>query len=205
MTHRRPGGMPCRPTWTATTTSRSRPRSSRGAHALDLRGAGQARRELSELLVRPRGALRVLLRRRAQQGSRRGRAPRGTREMASKIIEVEGQTVVSFLGPVPAHPVGEAYVETAFRTILFTDIVGLDRPHATPRRRQGDGARAHPRPDRARPARRPCAATRSSTPATASWRRSRRWPRDRVRDRDPTGARSAHAPTPSTRSWSASA
>ena len=31
---------------------------------------------------------------------------------------------MSFLGPLPAHPVGEAYTESAFRTILFTDIVG---------------------------------------------------------------------------------
>jgi class 3 adenylate cyclase len=44
--------------------------------------------------------------------------------MASKIIEVEGQAVVRFLGPVPAHPAGEPYVEIAFRAILFTDIVG---------------------------------------------------------------------------------
>jgi class 3 adenylate cyclase len=45
-------------------------------------------------------------------------------EMASKIIEVEGVMVNNFLGPIPQHPVGEAYVEPAFRTILFTDIVG---------------------------------------------------------------------------------
>ena len=44
--------------------------------------------------------------------------------MASKIIEVEGVMVNNFLGPIPQHPVGEAYVEPAFRTILFTDIVG---------------------------------------------------------------------------------
>jgi class 3 adenylate cyclase len=44
--------------------------------------------------------------------------------MASKIIEVEGHTVTSFLGPIPSHPAGEAYTETAFRSILFTDIVG---------------------------------------------------------------------------------
>jgi class 3 adenylate cyclase len=43
---------------------------------------------------------------------------------ATQIIEVEGQTVVNFLGPVPSHPAGEPYTETAFRTILFTDIVG---------------------------------------------------------------------------------
>jgi len=45
-------------------------------------------------------------------------------EMASKIIEVEGHLVKNFLGSIPAHPAGEAYVESAFRTILFTDIVG---------------------------------------------------------------------------------
>jgi class 3 adenylate cyclase len=45
-------------------------------------------------------------------------------EMASKIIEVEGVMVNNFLGPIPQHPVGEPYVEPAFRTILFTDIVG---------------------------------------------------------------------------------
>ena len=45
-------------------------------------------------------------------------------EMASKIIEVEGHLVKNFLGSIPAHPPGEAYVESAFRTILFTDIVG---------------------------------------------------------------------------------
>jgi class 3 adenylate cyclase len=43
---------------------------------------------------------------------------------ATKIIEVEGQTVMNFLGGVPNHPVGEAHADTAFRTILFTDIVG---------------------------------------------------------------------------------
>jgi class 3 adenylate cyclase len=43
---------------------------------------------------------------------------------ATKIIEVEGQTVTSFMGPIPSHPVGEAHADSAFRTILFTDIVG---------------------------------------------------------------------------------
>ena len=42
----------------------------------------------------------------------------------TKIIEVEGHTVMSFLGGIPTHPVGEPHAETAFRTILFTDIVG---------------------------------------------------------------------------------
>jgi class 3 adenylate cyclase len=44
--------------------------------------------------------------------------------VASKIIEVEGQAVMNFLGPLASHPVGEAHADTAFRTILFTDIVG---------------------------------------------------------------------------------
>jgi class 3 adenylate cyclase len=43
---------------------------------------------------------------------------------ATKIIEVEGQTVMGFLGPMASHPVGEAHSDSAFRTILFTDIVG---------------------------------------------------------------------------------
>ena len=43
---------------------------------------------------------------------------------ATQIIEVEGQTVVNFLGQPPSRPVGEPYTESAFRTILFTDIVG---------------------------------------------------------------------------------
>ena len=44
--------------------------------------------------------------------------------VTSRIIEVEGDSVVRFLGGMPAHPVGEAHEDTAFRTILFTDMVG---------------------------------------------------------------------------------
>ena len=47
--------------------------------------------------------------------------------MPSEVIEVEGGEVQRFLGPLREHPPGEAYVETAFRTILFTDIVGSTR------------------------------------------------------------------------------
>jgi class 3 adenylate cyclase len=43
------------------------------------------------------------------------------------VIEVDGAEVHRFLGPLREHPPGEAYVETAFRTILFTDIVGSTR------------------------------------------------------------------------------
>jgi len=43
---------------------------------------------------------------------------------ATKIIEVEGHVVTNFLGAIPQHPVGESHADSAFRTILFTDIVG---------------------------------------------------------------------------------
>jgi class 3 adenylate cyclase len=46
-------------------------------------------------------------------------------ELASRIIPVEGlEMMTGFLGAPPAHPPGEAYTATAFRTILFTDLVG---------------------------------------------------------------------------------
>ena len=40
------------------------------------------------------------------------------------IIEVDRQTVERFMGRIVEHELGEAYVETAFRTILFTDLEG---------------------------------------------------------------------------------
>jgi class 3 adenylate cyclase len=43
--------------------------------------------------------------------------------MAYQIIEVDAGMVARFMGGISEHPPGEAYVETAFRTILFTDIV----------------------------------------------------------------------------------
>jgi class 3 adenylate cyclase len=43
--------------------------------------------------------------------------------MAYQIIEVDEPMVERFMGGIVEHPPGEAYVETAFRTILFTDIV----------------------------------------------------------------------------------
>jgi class 3 adenylate cyclase len=43
--------------------------------------------------------------------------------IAHNIIEVEPERVAEFLGAAPP-PVGEAYEASAFRTILFTDIVG---------------------------------------------------------------------------------
>jgi class 3 adenylate cyclase len=44
--------------------------------------------------------------------------------MAYQIIEVDEPAVGRFMGGIVEHPPGEAFVETAFRTILFTDIVG---------------------------------------------------------------------------------
>jgi class 3 adenylate cyclase len=43
--------------------------------------------------------------------------------MAYQIIEVDEATVARFMGGILEHPPGEVYVEAAFRTILFTDIV----------------------------------------------------------------------------------
>jgi class 3 adenylate cyclase len=40
------------------------------------------------------------------------------------MIEVDRQRVHDFLGNLVEHEPGEAYVETGFRTILFTDMVG---------------------------------------------------------------------------------
>jgi class 3 adenylate cyclase len=41
-----------------------------------------------------------------------------------RVIEVDRGTVERYMGGVADHPPGEVYVETAFRTILFTDIEG---------------------------------------------------------------------------------
>lgn len=44
--------------------------------------------------------------------------------MPYQIIEVDRAMVERFMGGIVEHPPGEAYVDTAFRTILFTDIEG---------------------------------------------------------------------------------
>ena len=44
--------------------------------------------------------------------------------VANQIIEVDAASVTGFLGAIVPRPVGEAYVETAFRAILFTDLSG---------------------------------------------------------------------------------
>jgi class 3 adenylate cyclase len=42
----------------------------------------------------------------------------------NEVIEVDRQAVDRLLGPLVEHAPGEAYVDTAFRAILFTDISG---------------------------------------------------------------------------------
>lgn len=44
-----------------------------------------------------------------------------------QVIEVDPDAVVRFMGGLSSHRPGEPYVETAFRTILFTDIEGSTR------------------------------------------------------------------------------
>jgi class 3 adenylate cyclase len=44
--------------------------------------------------------------------------------MPYQIIEVDNRMVERFMGGIVEHPPGEPYVDTAFRTILFTDIEG---------------------------------------------------------------------------------
>ena len=45
-------------------------------------------------------------------------------QVANQIIEVDQAAVVRFMGGITAHAPGEAYVDTAFRTVLFTDLEG---------------------------------------------------------------------------------
>jgi class 3 adenylate cyclase len=45
----------------------------------------------------------------------------------NQVIEVDAEAVVRFMGGMASHRPGEPYVETAFRTILFTDIEGSTR------------------------------------------------------------------------------
>lgn len=40
----------------------------------------------------------------------------------TQVIEVDERVVERFMGGITAHQLGEPYVETAFRTILFTDL-----------------------------------------------------------------------------------
>jgi class 3 adenylate cyclase len=47
--------------------------------------------------------------------------------MPSQVIEVDEASVRGFFGRLNTHPPGEPYVESAFRAILFTDIVDSTR------------------------------------------------------------------------------
>ena len=42
--------------------------------------------------------------------------------IAENVIEVGKGPIGAFLGPLPQHPVGEAYVDSAVRAIVFTDV-----------------------------------------------------------------------------------
>lgn len=44
--------------------------------------------------------------------------------LATTIVEVEPSPLRDFFGNLPAHPVGDAYVDSAIRAVMFTDIVG---------------------------------------------------------------------------------
>ncbi len=44
--------------------------------------------------------------------------------LANQVIEVDEPAVARFMGGIARHATGEAYVETAFRAILFTDLQG---------------------------------------------------------------------------------
>lgn len=48
-------------------------------------------------------------------------------QVANRIIEVQEPDVRRFMGGFDAHPPGEAYIDTAFRVILFTDLQGSTR------------------------------------------------------------------------------
>lgn len=43
--------------------------------------------------------------------------------LPNRVIEVDEESVAAFLGGFVPRPVGEAYTDTAFRVIMFTDIV----------------------------------------------------------------------------------
>jgi class 3 adenylate cyclase len=48
-------------------------------------------------------------------------------DIPNQVIEVDPEAVMRFMGGIASHRPGEPYVETAFRTILFTDIEGSTR------------------------------------------------------------------------------
>ena len=125
---------------------------------------------------------------------------------ASKIIEVEGQTVMSFLGGIPVASGGRSPRGACVPHDPLHRHRRLDRHDAAPRRRESHGAPAHPRS-------RSCAATSAQRGGNevkhtgdgimASF--ASVVTRDRVRDRDParTSKPTARRRTPDP--WFASA
>lgn len=47
--------------------------------------------------------------------------------LASVVLEVDRNDLGRYLGPPPEHATGQPYVDSAFRTILFTDMEGSTR------------------------------------------------------------------------------
>ncbi len=47
--------------------------------------------------------------------------------IANRILEVDEALVSRFMGGLASHPPGEAYVDSAFRAIVFTDLAGSTR------------------------------------------------------------------------------
>ena len=54
-------------------------------------------------------------------------------QMAAEVIDVDEAALARFMGGLSSHAVGEAYEDSAFRAILFTDMVGsTDLTHYGP-------------------------------------------------------------------------
>ncbi|HVM31194.1 MAG TPA: nickel-binding protein [Candidatus Limnocylindrales bacterium] len=45
-------------------------------------------------------------------------------ELPSQVIDVDERDLARFMGGLASHPLGDAYVDSAFRAILFTDLEG---------------------------------------------------------------------------------
>ena len=84
--------------------------------------------------------------------------------LPNQVIEVDQQAVERYMGGIAEHEPGEAYVETAFRTILFTDMEGSTNLTNSSAMRAMAVLRTHDQI--IREAVHATAARRSSTPAT---------------------------------------
>jgi hypothetical protein len=110
------------------------------------------------------------------------------------IIEVDIREVQKLLGKIVEPSPGEAWVATAFRTIMFTDIVGS----TSPTQRLGDARalgvmRAHD--EIVRKALDVEGGKESTTPAMGSWLRSTPWSMpSTVRSRSSVGSRRTTRP-----------